>query len=389
MMTIIDERKNTPETLPPSAGVVETAQKPKESWLGETTPGAIMKSISEFYGDHLLPIINHDIPNKILKNIVPLAYQQQLNLGGYFSIVADKKTNLRLTFKNNRQATLREQRLLTYAYLWASITNINTVHFTGEILGILEGHETPTPRQCKEALKNGRDDSEGLRGIDYSYKYKDKKTGEHEGAGSLVGWKSDEPPGTRRRGKGTKGETKGTRSGVLTLTLPEDFSGRGGIFPKTALSVNLRHNPYGIVLAQAICLHKVMNMGKPNEDIIPFRTLAAVCSGIPSCTASVNPSPKREVYDTFIEPIIRDLKPHEKLLTVKPITKSGDWRGDTDEKGKKHPIKYSELAALLCKVEWAHNLPDIGLLVGKRSRKTATDTAKKGRSRAKRPTKDI
>ena len=135
-------------------------------------------------------------------------------------------------------------------------------------------------------------------------------------------------------------------------------------FPIDALKGNIRQHPYKFWLARRIALHKRLNLGENNENIIGVQTLISACPNFP--TLEDVSRGNRNITSRIVAPFERDMNELASVFT---------WHYNG-----KNPKHYDEFVASSITIHWC-NYPDVEKLTDKkteyRSHRSATATPRK------------
>ena len=108
-----------------------------------------------------------------------------------------------------------------------------------------------------------------------------------------------------------QGKGQALKNGIIRVKFGDDFfyaiqSYHIMPMPPAFLALNDRHNPNSYHLGRRIALHKNMNYGKPNEDLIRIDTLLEACPNLKT-HEEVYKNGGRHYNDKIIEPFERDM----------------------------------------------------------------------------------
>lgn len=160
------------------------------------------------------------------------------------------------------------------------------------------------------------------------------------------------------------GGTSGIKNGVIFFRFNEDFfkclpEKQFMYLPKEAFTFNDKYNPHSYFFLRRIALHKRMNLGKSNEDIISVQTL-------------INSSPRFPSYDEIREGAgqisLRIIEPFERDLDAIKIIK---WEY-TDQQ----PATYKDFIDSNIKITW-ETYPDVKLFLENKRKPTTKKTKTK------------
>ena len=151
---------------------------------------------------------------------------------------------------------------------------------------------------------------------------------------------------------------QGLKNGMIRATFGDKFFNAMQNYhvmpmPPVFLAINDRHNPNAYHLGRRIALHKNMNYGKPNENLISIETLLEACPNLETHEEEIKER-NYKYREKIIEPFERDMNALEETGIFTWEYCHSNAMPLTDEEIKN--LNYKTFKNLLIKITW-HTYP--------------------------------